>query len=54
MNQPRATCIYEFDAVKTLAAQMVELTKKIDALRAQPTRNVAMVCELCAGNHPSE
>lgn len=43
MNQPKVVGIYELDVVTALAAQVETLTKKIDAL----------VCEICAGNHPS-
>lgn len=54
MNQPKAIVSYELDVVTVLAAQVATLTKKIDALGAQPTQNVTIVCELCVGNHPSQ
>lgn len=53
MNQPKAAGKFEIDVVTTLAAQVTTLMKKIDALGMQPTHQVAMVCELCADNHPS-
>ena len=54
MNQPRAHRIQETDAVSTLTAQVASLIKMMETFikNMQLVQNLAVVCELCVGNHP--
>lgn len=54
MTQPKVVGVLEVDGVTALAAQILALSKKMDALTGAQTQQVAYVCELCVGEHPTE
>lgn len=50
ITRPREVGNYGLD---NLSAQFETLSRKVDALAAQPIQSVAVICEYCAGNYLS-
>ena len=54
MTQPTVAGIFEVDGVTAITAQISALSKKIDMWKGGQTQSVAVICELCAGEHSTD
>ena len=54
MTQPTVAGIFEVDGVTAITAQISALSKKFDMWSGGQTQSVAIICELCAGEHSTD
>ncbi|XP_017249852.1 uncharacterized protein LOC108220559 [Daucus carota subsp. sativus] len=54
LQQGKVAGVLDLDASTAIAAQLKALTMKVDSLASQGVQQPVVICELCAGTHPTD